>query len=254
MKRALRGLAALVSLGICVSAFAQVEPNAFLNRHAYTKSELKSQVKADPAVADRYMRHFGKSKEEVGQMIDGLTLARLPEGGVFVVYNVPGWSELRAQTRYMRKGTLVWQDATGRPILKASCGNPLVRGTDIGLTGADKTQTISGAQSMPSATASELGLPETNVVGIRGEALVPSLPEVSAAELVSVVPSAPFVPAAPAAIGGLGLSWLAIPGIIGTFALLDQGNTPPPVPEPASLTVLAAGLGLLAARRAKRKA
>ncbi|MBS1708570.1 MAG: hypothetical protein JSS65_07595, partial [Armatimonadetes bacterium] len=108
----------------------RAEPNAFLNKSVKNHRELMRQVQSDATVMDRYERHFGMSRKEVVDMMSGLTLSETKEDAVFLVYNVPESGELRARSIFYRRGTKIWVDGSGQPVLKASCGNPLVRGTD----------------------------------------------------------------------------------------------------------------------------
>src|SRR6185369_9779804 len=77
----LRWVAAAFVLTVSAAAFAsdRPEPNAFLNRKADTINQLIQEVQGDGVVADRYVRHFGKTKEELIQYFGTLHLARLNE-------------------------------------------------------------------------------------------------------------------------------------------------------------------------------
>ncbi len=190
--RLLRILFAVIAVAaVASSALARTEPNSFLNRPAYTKAELEDQIRTDSVVADRYMRHFGMTKDEVIQMVDGLTLDRLQEDGVYLVYNVPKWEEVRQRALYYKKGTLVWKDKTGEPVLKASCGNPLVRGTDIGVAQVAPEFAVSPVDQQRSLIA--VKEPTTIPTSMPAEAMAPAGMEANAAELAPIAPALPVV-------------------------------------------------------------
>jgi hypothetical protein len=235
-------IAAVVALAlIATAALARTERGSFLNRPAPNHDALMSQVRTDPVVADRFMRHFGMTKDEIVDYMDGLRLQRLQADGVFVVYNVPGTEELRSKPLFFRNGTLVWVNQVGVPVLKASCGNPLVRGTDIGTA----LVTPSVTASRPAAPIAVSPIPNTVPVSTPIASFQPDLPIASAQNLV-VEPDAPEV-----SRQSLVLPFI-LPVTAGLLLGLDRGDTNP-VPEPGTMLTLAAGAALVAARRRKKR-
>jgi len=65
-------------VGVAGSAIARPELNAFINKPANSIPELIAQIKSDKRVADRFMRHFSMSKEEVLEYVS--TLHRHAQG------------------------------------------------------------------------------------------------------------------------------------------------------------------------------
>lgn len=249
MKGMKASVVALTVLVLCAVATARTEPNAFLNRPASTAQALKAQLLADRQVMDRFMRHFGMTRQQVLTMVADLSLARLPQDGVYLVYNCSESEEIRARVMYYKRGTLVWVDKMGTPILKASCGNPMVRGSDASgiQPGTATIAPTSTAITRPMAAPGG----ETIVMTAEVEGAMPGIPEAS--PLTFNVGAAPMVPALSSNRGG-GVGALAILPLVGGL-LISKGknNPPPPVPEPTTIVALGLGATALAARR-RRKA
>lgn len=231
----------------------RAERNAFLNKRVRTHAQLMRQVERDDVVMDRYMRHFGMTRKQVIDLFSGLHLSKTKEDAVFLVYNVPESGELRARSIFYKKGTKVWADPTGKPVLKASCGNPLVRGTDKvdqpvladlepgQEAQPDLTALAQAGDTVPSdLVAMEAPADLEAAPAELGEFLLPGLP----ATVPGVVPGVPT------------FNSLNPIGIISTFGILvmSHGSSSPAqsVPEPASMFALF-GLAGLAARRARRR-
>lgn len=246
MKRipALASALAIVAMASIVAA--RTEPNSFLNRPANTLPALKAQLAADRQVMDRFMRHFGMTREQVMTMVSDLKLARLPQDGVYLVYNCSDNEEIRARVMYYRRGTLVWVDAMGTPVLKASCGNPMVRGSDRGMqpTTATVVPTVT-SETRPMASAGG----ETMVMSATVDSTLPGIPEAS--PLAFNAGGAPVVPqlARGSGSGVFALAPLAALGFIGS----RDRNPPPPVPEPTTFVALGIGAAVMAARKRRAK-
>ncbi|MBX3112013.1 MAG: hypothetical protein KF857_08395 [Fimbriimonadaceae bacterium] len=230
----------------------RAEPNAFLNKSVRNHAELMRQIKNDRTVMDRYERHFGMTREQVIDMMSGLRLGATQEDGVFLVYNVPESGELRARSIFYRKGTKIWVDKSGQPVLKASCGNPLMRGSDkpdqpvlADMEPGDETvRDLTGVERPGETVPSDL-------VAMTAPAELEAAP----AELVALIePGVPSLMAPPVIPTGFN------PGVlIPAVSILvpfgggggDDGGREP-VPEPATLFV-AGGMAAAVARRARRK-
>jgi hypothetical protein len=226
-------------------AFARTDPNSFLNKPANTLPELLSQIDKDEQVSSRYMRHFGQSKEQVIDSFAKLKLGRLPSDGVYLVYNVPNWEEVRARALFFRKGTLVWTDQDGTPVMKVSCGNPMVRGTDIGLAAPMPGVNITPVAEVRDLVA--LQTPETSFVESVPVIATPGTVDVNAADVLPTTPDLPPV-SRPAVVPGL-----IIPLTAGLLLGLNRGNTPPPVPEPCSLVALGVGAVAIVVRKRRNR-
>ena len=110
-------------------AQAHVETGSFLNKRARTVNELVYETEHDHLVQDRYMRHFRMSEPDLVAYFERLHVSKLDTTGSYVMYNCHDDEVIRARVFRMKAGTPVFADETGKPILKASCGNPLVAPT-----------------------------------------------------------------------------------------------------------------------------
>ncbi|HWA83979.1 MAG TPA: PEP-CTERM sorting domain-containing protein [Fimbriimonadaceae bacterium] len=230
-----------LALSIACSALAsdkRAEPNAFLAKKADTVSQLVHEVETDSDVADRYERHFGKSKEELVGYFGALHLAKLNTEGVYVIYSVDDQGVIKSHPQRLKAGTLVFADATGQPVLKASCGNAMVAGTNALQTTV--APTIGQATDTLHDVAMSPPNPMEDVIA-RNAVITPTSPVALAPEMPNQISTGTsnqgfIVPAFLMALGGAGSI------IIGT-----KGNNP--VPEPATLLVMASALVALKYRR-----
>ena len=69
------------------------------------------------------------SESDLLDMFSGLHPSTLKQGGSYIVYNIHEDNVIRARVFNLKRGTLVFVDANGRPILKISCGNPMIAPT-----------------------------------------------------------------------------------------------------------------------------
>jgi hypothetical protein len=232
------------------SAFARPEPHAFLNKAAWTHSALMNQVRTDAQVMSRFQRHFGMNRTEVVNLLGSLRAGTLNQDGVYLVYNASNDEEIRARVMFYKKGTKVWENAAGEPVLKMSCANPMVRGTDdqaaVLQTSTPIAEEIRPVEGVASGEADPEVLSETMPVEVTQEAQ--PLAALTGATTVDI-PLAEAV--GRSAFNPLYLTPLgAIP-----FIRRSNGNepAPPPVPEPGTMIALGAGAAFLAARRKAKK-
>lgn len=235
--------AAVAATFFCAAAYAQMPPNSFLMSPARTTSELIRQVKNNPVVMDRFVRHFQMSPDAVIRMLSGLHVESLKEDAYYEVFNVPGSTgEIRSRKLLLKKGTKVFANAEGTPVLQAACGNAMMR-TDMASAAAPVT-----AMSSPIGPAGiQTGMPKG--VETNSSLLVPTgtaVPDVTFEQpapgggVVSTNQGgAPFIGA-----GALGL----LPAL---FLGLNGGGTST-VPEPSTIVALCIGAGLVAARLRRR--
>ncbi len=231
-------LAAVVMLSSL--AFARTEPNSFLNTNVSNHAQLMAQVQKDPVVMQRFMRHFGMTRQQVIEYFQTLKMDTLSEDGVYLVYNVPESEEIRARAIFYKKGTKVWVDQEGTLVLKASCGNPMLRGTDSRPVALSTPLDAKASPVRPMAAAPGIGTPSeftAAVVPVEVETSALTFPAESPGQIAAIAGSG-FNPAFLVPLA-------AIPFII---------DTPKdPIPEPATMTALIGAAGAIVARRKLKK-
>lgn len=248
--KSMRFLLAAALVATCALGFARSEPNSFLNKSAWTHEALMTQVRTDPKVMSRFTRHFGMTQPEVIDTLGRLRAGTLKQDGVYLVYNCNDNEEIRAKVIFYKKGTKVWEDANGTPILKMSCANPMVRGTDDQLavlqpevTPSDNLRPVSIV-----ANGAPAGEVETDIVAVEpdssAQVLGAAAVAIPAIGTSSVVGAAAFNPLVLAPLAGLGL--------IRTGTSPGDETPPPPVPEPATMLLLGAGAAAMAVKKAKQ--
>ena len=236
-------LAALLTLAaISGQAVAQPEPNAFIGKPTPTIESLLAHVQADAVVMSRFMRHFGMTSEEVVAYLGSLKRGKIREDGAYLIYNTPESGEIRARVLFYRKGTAVWMDEAGRYILKLSCGNPMIRGTDY--RPADDPEGIN-MKSMTDVRQLVTDPPTGVDVGTLTGTVVPPVPPETAAITFTTDP--PMDPVFTEQI--LAPVALLIPYTAGIMVSTGQ-----PIPEPGSMLALGFGIASFAAMRRRKKA
>ncbi len=241
-------LGTLLALTVVATATARPELNAFINRPANTVPELIAQLRSDPVVMDRFMRHFGMTRSEVLTYVRSLRLGTIRKSGYYEIYSVPEGGRIKVHKSFFKAGTPAFVDASGDPILRIKCGNPFVAGRIVSSLPAPSPEVQSLQDLKP--------LPDDAVASAVPQA-TDLLPPPEIAELPDAVAPVPTLPTEPSfnPSGQNFASILAPIAAIGgalTFAGGGRGGgTPVPVPEPATLLALGAGVALLARRRRK---
>ena len=153
-------IASVPALGAVSSS---VPPASFLNYHAGSVRELSQEVTIDPIVRLRLARHFHLAEPAMTAYIRrNLALSHLKKAGRYQVACVrPDGTEYWVTSR-LPAGTPVFASrATGQPILKLACGNPLVSALPYPARAADVfkasvppqiADTPASAQTAPLAT------------------------------------------------------------------------------------------------------
>jgi hypothetical protein len=190
-------------------------------------------------VADRFERHFGKTKDELIEYFGTLHLARLNQDGTYPIFSVDDHGVIKAHYQKLKAGTKVFADANGMPILKASCGNALVSGSTLQLPPVHASVGVFNDRPRDLVVTSPIAS-EIQPVALLAEppgapvAVMPVLPD----QVVTGTNNQNFaVPALLAALSGAG-------GI-----MIGGGGHPSPVPEPSGILVIVGAVGAMILRR-----
>lgn len=224
---------------LAVVAAMAMPRNSYLLRPANSKSALLSQIRSEPLLMDRYVRHFSMTESEVMAYVDSLRLSRIERTGIYGVYGVPENGKIHTTMQNLRKGALVWIDKEGNPVLYAVCGNPMTLGP--------KRATMSEVLTTVPATV------PSEIVAI---ATTPSAPVVASPVIASAMPPTPVASVVDIEPEGVVLGSRSggffLPALLGASALLSfDDDKKEPVPEPATMTALALGASALLARKRK---
>jgi len=268
-------LSLLTSVAIAVESIAVVPRNSYLIRPVASARELANQIRTEPVVAQRYARHFKRSAWEFADYVEkNLRLTRLERAQTFNVYYAPPDDRLLVVRRTLPKGTPVFvEKRSGKPILKANCGNPLTPAASIPPPQATRPVEIASVATPIPMFADTINAPQAPVIEIVEiadapieevvaadvlptetlvETLPESAPEPEAPPTLAPVMTSPTTQLPPAIRGGP--NWLPFLPLI-TLLAPRSGDDFAPIPEPTSALILGAGLGLLypLSRRALRR-
>jgi len=230
--------------------FAKMPRNAYLLHRPNTTQGLVNEVEKQPAVADRYMRHFSMSKSEVEDYFSTLKLERLTAPGMYVVYSVPKGGWIKSHTQKLARGEEVWADPSGTPVLMYVCGNPLkpIGSSQFDLLAQTRGHVSGGSKggvAIPGEAPIPLMSPPNEI------ALVPSI--VSPPEALAVVPQ----PAGQFQTAKSSRSDVFLP-LLGLAALVvvstnNHHSCPPVQAVPAPTSALVLGIPVLALLASKRR-
>ncbi len=228
-----------------------VPAESFLNYHAADVRELSGEASVDPAVRARLANHFHVTQTQMVTYIHrNLVLRHLQKTGTYRVACVRrDGSEYWMESRLPAGTPIFASRATGQPILKLACGNPMV-------SALPPTAFPNKLVAAPKLAATPVTLADANlntpvltaIDGTQSDLITPD--DLSAPPVVRVSPSLQFLGGAP----GLGSIFPALLGVGAAVAVAghggssSSGSTPlvpvtPPVPAvPEASTVTSFGL------------
>jgi hypothetical protein len=266
----------LTSVAIAAESIAVVPRNSYLIRPVASARELANQIRTEPVVAQRYARHFKRSAWEFADYVEkNLRLTCLERAQTFNVYYAPPDNRLLVVRRTLPKGTPVFvEKRSGKPILKANCGNPLTPAASIPPPQATRPIEIASVATPTPVFAEVIDTPQTPTIEIVEivdapieevvaadvlptetlvETLPESAPEPEAPPTLAPVAASPTTQLPPVVTGG-GFNWLPFLTLIALVTPRGEESFEP-IPEPTSALILGAGLVLLypLSRRALRR-
>jgi hypothetical protein len=101
---------------------------SFISQRAVSVAELVRQVRKDPIARQRYAKHFGIASKTVAAYFErNLKLVSIKKPLRATVWYVGKKGVIHTKTKLFPKGTAVFVDRAGRPVLVWSCGNPLAK-------------------------------------------------------------------------------------------------------------------------------
>lgn len=238
-------------------------PDAFLRFQVESTDELVEVLRTNPTLRKRYAKHFGVSEAEVVDFVKrALVPYRLPEARAVTTYGVTKTGRIYAVRTRLKKGTRVWANRSGVPVLKWLCANPLTNrlpGTRITtapkLSAPPKVAQVDTSRAVPPVL--EEGVPVVPEL-IPGESITPP---VRAGSEIGGVGTGTVIPSIGGGGGGLGL----LPAAFVPLLFNNGGRSgtptvlaPPPavIPEPGTMALLAGGgvpLVIAAVRRKRRQ-
>ncbi len=237
------GLMAMLLMGAFASA-QHSEYGSFLTRHVSTVPQLVEQVRTDAKARERFRRHFRMQTPQLLEMLSHLHVGKLKETGAYIVYNVHEDGVIRAKVFQMTKGTTCFMDEHDTPILKMSCGNPMIAPTE---------QTALSVKPSGAVSAREILIPSPAPTPPLVPEMVPPTPVVAPAEVAAPAPPT-VVNSAVVEAGHTGFIFIPL-----LFFFREHGSCccnccNQPVPEPTSLLVMGFGASCLLFRRRRKNA
>jgi hypothetical protein len=101
-------------------------PGSFLRYRATTVQELVNQMRQDPVVRARYAKHFKTSPNTLASDVShGVRLITLKSPARVTSFYISKSGRISGKRKLLSRGTLVFADSAGKPVIAWSCGNPL---------------------------------------------------------------------------------------------------------------------------------
>lgn len=248
-----------VGIGCSGGVEAAMERNSFLRSPATSVRSLVEQVRSRPEVMARYRGLYGVSSADILRYFRSqMRLAKLTRSGTYKVYYAKPNGGYAVNRLRLNAGTPVFVSLSGTPVLKASCGNPMI---EVLPPQAVLTEPSSPAVidlDVPTVLAT---VATAEPVNLMTADLEPPAPQetVAATQDVPGEPGAiplPSPPSPPAIVVATPMAamlsqwpWFAI---VPAFGVVIGGDTPPVVAEPPALLVLPVGMALALGARRRR--
>lgn len=254
-----RVITALVICTVSCASYARPERNAFLDQPVSCMADLVQQVRHDPAVADRYERHFGMSFDQVIFWFKSFHVRPLYASDTVSQYSAYPDGSLHKHTSVLAAGTLVFADQNDHPILRLLCGNPIYKGSET--QSAVIPPSLSPhqvSQVVPMTPTDAPGTPSDSVAmtpppSVATEDIAEVLPPVT--PITPVVPETPPVITPPATppveLHDVLTPLFSVAAAAGGLISVAGGSTRvQPSPEPLMIAILALGVaGTLALKK-----
>ncbi len=273
-------LALLCCSGVSAKS-TRTPPGSFVNHRVASVAQLVQQVRKDSVVRLRYAKHFGISAQTVADYFSkNLKLVSLKKPLRATVWYVGKNGVVHTKTKLLPKGTAVFVDRLGRPVIIWSCGNPLVKKllkpVEEKVTakappqGTAVPEPVEEVMAPPPGTEPPTTIEElvkaapVETVGVPPVAVAPEVTPFLPAAAVEELPtlsvgggSSPFLSAALILTGSVPVVGSITSGSGGSKGGGGGGDVDNIVPEPATLAgfgipILMVGIGSLKARLRRR--
>jgi hypothetical protein len=220
-------------------------PGSFLRYRATTVQDLANQVTRDPVVRARFAKHFKRSPDSLAADIaNEIKLVTLKSPVRVTAYYISRSGRISSKQKLLPRGTLVFADSKGTPIMAWSCGNPLT-------TAIPRRVVKQVPKPLEEAKPMVEEIPQVAPPAPAPTDMVASAPEevfAPVAEPLAVAPAAAEVippTFVPSVLAGAAIMLPAFAAVIPATGG-EKEIHPPEVPEPGATAALAAGLMSLA--------
>lgn len=103
-------------------------PGSFFRVRVTTVKQLVEHVRKDSVVRKRFARHFGINEKYIADVFaKNLHLVSLKKPLRVTSYYIGRKGRIYTKTKLLPKGTMIFADKTGHPVIAWSCGNPLTK-------------------------------------------------------------------------------------------------------------------------------
>jgi len=224
------------------AAQQRTPPGSFLRYRATTVEELTNQVTRDPVVRARFAKHFKTNPDTLAADIaNEIKLVTLKDPVRVTSYYISKSGRISSKQKVLPRGTLVFADSTGKPIIAWSCGNPLSTALPRRVV-KQPAQPVEEAKPMVEEIAPAVAppAPAPEVAVVPEEVFAPIAEPLAVAPAAAEVIPPSLVPTS--VISGAALLIPAFAAVIPATGGEKEIKPPKPVPEPGAAAALAAGL------------